>query len=130
MGMEKTLQDVLNAGIALFRAGEDSVANAVKEVQRTFDDLKAKGASDNSESAVKLRKTLDDIVRQAQDLNTKANASAGDTYTKLQGLYGNAVAEIQKIIPQDQIQAIKDKADELTKVIKEKTAGLQGKKPV
>jgi len=119
--MDKVLHDILNAGIALFRSGEDSVNNAVKEVKRTFDELKSKGAADNSEPAVKLRKALDDIVSQTNDLSGKAGAAYKDTQVKIADLYANAATQIEKLVPKDQIQAVKDKVDELAKVIKEKT---------
>lgn len=124
--MEKIFHDILNAGIALFRAGEDSVNNAVKEVQRTFDELKSKGAADNSEAAVKLRKTLDDIVAQANELNTKAGTAYTDTLNQLQGLYSQATAEIQKIVPEERINEVKDKIEELQKVIKQRIDEISG----
>lgn len=121
--MEKVLQDILNAGIALFRSGEDTVNNAVKEVQRTFDELKSKGASDTSDGAVKLRKTLDDIVAQANDLSGKAGAAYEDNLAKLETLYSNAVEQIKAVVPEDKMNELKDKIEELTQVIKEKTGG-------
>ncbi|MCB1174703.1 MAG: chemotaxis protein [Leptospiraceae bacterium] len=119
--MEKVLHDILNAGIALFRAGEDSVNNAVKEVQRTFDELKSKGAADTSDAAVKLRKTLDDIVAQANDLSGKAGGAYGESLAKLDGLYKNAIEQIKAVVPEDKLNELKDKIEELTQVIKEKT---------
>ena len=118
--VEKILQDVLNAGIALFRAGEDSVATAVADVKKTFEELKTKGAADNSESAVKLRKILDDIVKQAGDLSNKASSTYEDTVKQLQDLYAKASAEIEKIVPKEQLEQIKAKVDELSKAIQAK----------
>ncbi|MEQ8353355.1 MAG: hypothetical protein RH862_17910 [Leptospiraceae bacterium] len=124
--MDKILHDVLNAGIALFRAGEDSVNNAIKEVQRTFDELKAKGAADNSEPAVQLRKVLDDIVAQANDLNQKTGDAYGQALTQLQDLYNKATVEIEKIVPEERVNEIKDKIEELSTVINSKISELRG----
>ncbi|MBR30580.1 MAG: hypothetical protein CMN77_04660 [Spirochaetaceae bacterium] len=124
--MEKILHDVLNAGIALFRAGEDSVNNAIKEVQRTFDELKSKGAADNSEPAVQLRKVLDDIVAQANDLNQKTGDAYNQALTQLQDLYNKATVEIEKIVPEERVNEIKDKIEELTNVINSKVNELRG----
>jgi hypothetical protein len=123
--MEKILHDVLNAGIALFRAGEDSLNNAVKEVQRTFDELKEKGAADTSSAAVKLRKTLDDIVQQAGELTNKADATYNDSLKQLEELYTNALEQIKTLVPEDRITELRDKMDELTKVIKERIESLR-----
>lgn len=124
--MEKILHDVLNAGIALFRAGEDSMTNAVKEVQRTFDELKEKGAADSSEAAVNLRKALDDVVQQANELAGKADSTYTDSLKQLQELYGNVVEQIQNIVPEDRITELRDKMDELSKVIKERVDSATG----
>lgn len=119
--MEKVLHDVLNAGIALFRAGEGTINNAVKEVQRTYEELKSKGATDTSEPAVKLRKLLDDAVTQANDLTGKAGSAYHEALSKLEEQYAAIVDQIQRLVPQDQLDQIKDKIEELTRVIKEKT---------
>lgn len=124
--MEKILHDVLNAGIALFRAGEDSVNNAVKEVQRTYAELKEKGAADTSEPAVQLRKILDDVATQVNDLSTKAGAAYADALAKLETQYKALSVEIEKMVPKEQVAEIRAKIDELTKVIREKVSQGQG----
>lgn len=121
--MEKILQDILNAGIALFRAGEGTVQNAVKEVQRTFEQLKEKGAQDNSEQAVKLRKALDDIVVQTSGLQSKAGSAYTDALAQIEQLYKSVIEQVQKIVPPERLNEIKDKVEELTKVIQQKRAG-------
>ncbi|MBL8021586.1 MAG: hypothetical protein JNM27_18085 [Leptospirales bacterium] len=121
--MEKILQDILNAGIALFRAGEGTVQNAVKEVQRTFEQLKEKGAQDNSEQAVKLRKLLDDIVHQSSGLSGKAGTAYTDALTQLEQLYANVLDQIKKLVPPERINEIKDKMEELSRVIQQKKSG-------
>ncbi|MBI3396219.1 MAG: hypothetical protein HY042_10325 [Spirochaetia bacterium] len=126
--MDKVLHDILNAGIALFRAGEDSLNNAVKEVQRTFEQLKSKGAADQSEPAVKMRKTLDDVVTQVNGLSGKAGGAYNEAIVKLEGLYKQVADQATKMVPQDQVNQIKDKVDELTRVIKEKADQVRGKK--
>jgi polyhydroxyalkanoate synthesis regulator phasin len=126
--MEKILHDVLNAGIALFRSGEDSLNNAVKEVQRTFDELKEKGAADSSEAAVKLRKALDDVVQQANELSGKADATYSDSLKQLEELYANVLEQIKNIVPEDRITELRDKMDELNKVIKERVDSVTGQK--
>ncbi|MBW7857089.1 MAG: hypothetical protein H3C43_02025 [Leptonema sp. (in: Bacteria)] len=135
--VEQLLQDVLNAGIALFRAGEGTVNKAIEDVKKNFDELKAKGAADSSEHAVHLRKILDDIVKKAGELGDKANTGYGEAVTQLQDLYGKATVEIEKIVPKEQVDQIKGKVDELTKAIqakvdevaqtvKDKTSGAKG----
>ena len=123
--MEKVLHDILNAGIALFRSGEDSVGNAVKEVQRTYDALKEKGAADTSEPAVQLRKALDDVVTQVNDLSTKAGTAYADGLKNLEGQYKKVSEQVEKLVPAEQVAEIRAKIDELSKVIREKVQGGQ-----
>ncbi|MBL8018622.1 MAG: hypothetical protein JNM27_03070 [Leptospirales bacterium] len=61
--MQPNLQDVLNAGIGLIRASEEAVGQAVANAQKTFEDLKNKGASDFSDSAIKAREALASALR-------------------------------------------------------------------
>lgn len=121
--MEKVLHDVLNAGIALFRAGEDTLNNAVKEVTRTYEELKSKGATDTSEPAVKLRKLLDDVVQQVNEVSSKADSTAKDVFAQVDTQYKQIVEQIQQMVPEDQLNQIKDKIEELSNAIKEKTGG-------
>jgi len=67
--IEHTAVDILNAGLGLIKAGEETVSEAVATVQKsideavanvekTFEDLKYKGASDYSSPAVKARELV------------------------------------------------------------------------
>lgn len=58
-------QDILNAGIGLVRASDEAVQKAVVEAQKGFEDLKNKGASDNSDAAIRVRQVLADALRAA-----------------------------------------------------------------
>ena len=58
-------QDILNAGIGLVRASDEAVQKAVVEAQKSFEDLKNKGASDNSDAAIRVRQVLADALRAA-----------------------------------------------------------------
>ena len=118
--MEKILHDVLNASIALFRAGEDTINNSVKEVLKTFDELKDKGASDTSEPAVKLRKLLDDVVSQVNDLSGKAGSSYDEALAQLKTQYAAISEQVEKLVPEERVTEIKTKFDELTNLINEK----------
>ena len=118
--MDKILEGVLNAGIALYRTGEDSVSNAVKEVQRNYNELKEKGSSDSSEAAQKLRLILEDINVRASGLTNKAGDAYKDGLKQLEQQYAKAIEQIKNIVPTDRINEVKEKADELTKAIRER----------
>ncbi len=118
--MQKILEDILNAGIALFRAGEGSISKAVQEVQSTFEELKQKGATDKSEAAVKLRASLDDIATRANNLKDKAGSAYQEGLKQIEKQYENAVEQIKKLVPEEKVNEVKTKIDALRAAIKEK----------
>ena len=118
--MQQTLENVLNAGIALFRAGESTISGAINEVQKTYDELKKKGAADKSEAASKLRASLDDVITQASSLTGKAEDTYQDALKALGENYNKVVEQINKVVPEDKYNQIKSKAEELQKAIKER----------
>ncbi len=118
--MQKILEDVLNASIALFRTGEGNVNNAVKQLKKTFDDLKTKGASDQSDVAVKLRSTLSEISSKVDMLSDKAGDAYKDGLKQLETQFSTLVEQINKVVPADKVSQVKSRIDELKKAIKEK----------
>lgn len=122
--LQKTLQDLLNAGIGFFRASEESIKKAVGEFEKVYDELKQKGATENSEIVANLRKSLDDIVKQIQDLNSKANQTFEDVSKQINENYQKIAQEIEKLVPKDQLDQIKSKLDELNSTVQAKIEEL------
>jgi len=111
--LQKTLHDLLNAGIGFFRASEENVKKALSEIEKVYDELKQKGAAENSELVVNLRKSLDDIVKQVEDLNSKANQTFEEVSKQINENYQKIAQEIEKIVPKEQLEQFKAKLDEL-----------------
>ena len=120
--MQQAIEDVINAGIALFRAGESGVNSAVEKVKGSFEELKKKGADDKSEAAKKLRSSLEDISSRAEQLAGKAGSAYKDGLKQLEGRYTNALDQIKELIPSDKLNQVKGKIDELRKAIKERVS--------
>lgn len=122
--LQKTLQDLLNAGIGFFRASEESIKKAINEFEKVYDELKQKGAAENSEIVANLRKSLDDIVKQIQDLNSKANQTFEEVSKQINENYQKIAQEIEKLVPKEQVEQIKSKLDELNNAVKAKIEEL------
>ncbi len=120
--MKEVLENVLNAGIALFRTSEDSIGNALQGVQKSYEELKNKGAADKSEAAAKLRSTLQDVIEKGNELGNKAGSTYKEGLTQIEDSYNTVIEQIKKIIPEDKVGEIKTKTEELRKAIKEKLA--------
>lgn len=119
--MDKVLQDLLNAGIALFRAGEDTFNSVMQESKQRFEELKVKGASDTSEQAEELRKLLDDSLQQISSMTEKADSQYSESREQLEELFNSIETQIRQMLPEDQLNALTDKLKELGNLIKEKS---------
>ncbi len=120
--MQKEIEGVLNAGIALFRAGEGGVSSAISQVKDSFEELKKKGAADKSEASVKLRSAVEDISDRVDELANKAGSAYKDGVSQLEGQYNTVVEQIKQVIPSDKVNQLKDKISSLREAIKEKVS--------
>lgn len=118
--LQKALNDLLNVGIGFFKASEESVKKAVNEFEKIYEELKQKGASENSELVANLRKNLDDIVKQLNELNTKANQTFTDISKQINENYQKIAQEIEKLVPKEQLEQFKAKLEELNSTIQSK----------
>lgn len=113
--------DVVNAGIALFRSGEDKIKVAVTDFEKKFEELKAKGELDQSEQAKKLRDLLNKTIVDAKEVINKTNSSYGDVVSKLQTNFQSIQTQIETSIPQDVKDRAKNALEELKKLVSQKT---------
>lgn len=118
--LQKALNDLLNVGIGFFKASEENVKKAVNEFEKIYEELKQKGASENSEVVVNLRKNLDDIVKQLNELNSKANQTFSDVSKQINENYQKIAQEIEKLVPKEQLEQFKAKLEELNSTIQSK----------
>ena len=70
--LEQHIQDILNAGIGLFKTSEENFKSALARVDETFRTLKSRGEADNSEAAVKIREVLDNTIHSIREVSDQA----------------------------------------------------------
>lgn len=79
MSLETQVTDVVNTGIGILKAGEETVAKAIADAEKnirqavanaekTLGDLKVKGASDFSDPAMKTREIFAGAARNIESL--------------------------------------------------------------
>lgn len=112
MELQKTVQNLLNAGIGLYKVSEENLKRAITEFDKVYEELVQKGQQENSEMITNLRKNIDDIVKQIEDLNTKASQTLEDVSKQIQDNYQKLIAEIEKNLPKEQIDQIRSKVEE------------------
>ncbi|WP_411822078.1 phasin-related domain-containing protein [Leptospira sp. 'Mane'] len=115
--MEKLVMDVVNAGIALFRSGEEKLKTAVVDLEKVYNDLKSKGELDKSPDAQKIRDLLNKTIADAQGAIGKTNASYDEIVAKLQANYQTIYAQIDTALPPQVKEKLKQGLDELKALI-------------
>lgn len=74
--IERNIQDLYNAALGFLKTGEESVKNAITNIERVFEEMKAKGSSDKSEQVIRGRELIRDLslkLEEAQQFVTKLN---------------------------------------------------------
>ncbi len=128
--LEKNLQDILNAGIGLFKEGEKNFQAALEAVGKTFEELKQRGAADGSESAQKVREALENTIRGVKDVSTQAEQNFNKILAEAEKNYAQLLEQVQGVIGDERIKDVNARFEELAKFVKEKaddvTAQAQG----
>ncbi|MBL8022315.1 MAG: chemotaxis protein [Leptospirales bacterium] len=118
--IEKNLQDILNAGIGLFKAGESNFKTAVANLEKSFTELKNKGAADNSDAAIKIREILENTLRSAKDVQSKAETNLNAFLAEAQKNYAQVIEQAKKVVGEERIRDLNTKIDELNVLVKQK----------
>lgn len=126
--IEKNLQDILNAGIGLFKAGEGNFKTAFANLEKTFEDLKQKGAADQSQSAVKLREALENSIRGVKDVQSKAETNFTAIMGEAQKSYAQVLEQVKNVVGEERIKDLNSRIDELAGYLKNKAGQGPSKK--
>ena len=118
MTLEKTIQDILNAGIGLFKASEENFTQALGQVEKIFEELRDKGASDQSESAVKIREVLENTIKGVKELSGQAEVNFNRVLEEAQKNYAQVLEQIQQVAADERIKDLNSKIEELSGYIK------------
>ncbi|TGK00690.1 hypothetical protein EHO59_12150 [Leptospira semungkisensis] len=116
--MEKALMDVLNAGIALFQSGEDKLKQSLSDLDKVYQELKIKGAQDQSEQANRLRDLVQKTVWDAQEKLKSANDSSVAVVNQLKENFAKISSQIDEMLPEDVKTKAKAAIEELKKLTK------------
>ena len=115
--MEKLVMDVVNAGIALFRSGEEKLKSSIVDLEKVYTELKSKGELDKSAETQKIRDLLSKTIAVAQGAIGKTNASYDEIVAKLQTNYQSIYQQIDTAIPPQVKEKLKQTLDELKVLI-------------
>lgn len=124
--MEKQIMDILNAGLGILRSGQEGLDKAKVDLEKAYNDLVAKGSSDNSDSAVKIRESVDKLLNDVKELTSVAGKSYEETRAKIIENYNKISEEIKNRMPEGQVEAVRQKIEEVAETIRKTTSGGKG----
>lgn len=116
--MEKTILNILNAGIGLLNSGKEGLEKATIDLEKTYAEMVEKGAQDNSETAVKLREAVDKLLVDIKEFSSVAGKNYDETRTKIVENYNKITEEIKSKMPEGKVEEIKAKISEVAESIK------------
>ncbi|HNJ33110.1 MAG TPA: hypothetical protein PK881_02630 [Leptospiraceae bacterium] len=76
--IERNIQDLYNAALGFLKTSEEGVKNAIANMERVFEEFKAKGSSDKSEQVIRGRELIRDLslkLEEARDYVAKLGGS-------------------------------------------------------
>lgn len=75
--IERNIQDLYNAALGFLKTGEESVKNAITNMERVFEEMKAKGSSDKSEQVIRGRELIRDLSVKLEEAREYVNKLGG-----------------------------------------------------
>lgn len=123
--LEKNIQDILNAGIGLFKSGEENFKTALGNVEKTFEELKARGEGDNSEAAVKIREVLENTIRSIKEATEKTETNFSQVLDIAQRNYEQILEQVKKLVGEERVRDLNARMEELAEYLKKTTGTVR-----
>lgn len=108
--------DIVNASIAIFKSGEERLKSSISDLEKLYNELKAKGEQDNSENAQKLREILSKTIQDSKEAIDKANATYEEALKSIQESYTNLANQLDTMVPQEVKETLQKALDEIQKL--------------
>lgn len=112
------MQDFLNAGLGLWKAGEESFRESREKVERAFSELKSKGAEDTSAGAEKIREALENTVRGVKDVSHQAEGNLGKALEEAKKNYSQVMDQLHNFVGEERVRDLNVRINELATLIR------------
>ncbi|MCB1308076.1 MAG: hypothetical protein KDK30_07850 [Leptospiraceae bacterium] len=73
--IENSARDALNAGLGLYRTAESKFAELRGQIEKNYSDLVARGATENAEPVVQMRRYLDEGISTVKNLQQQVEGT-------------------------------------------------------
>ena len=125
--VEENVKNILNFGIGLLRAGEESLQVALKTIVSGFEELKQKGDQDNSQGAEKLRELLQNSLRNIEKLSRLAQGNIDRVSADAQQAYDKILKQAKSFLGEEQYAKLDAKIQELYGQTQKQAKEIYGK---
>lgn len=115
------IQDILNFGIGLFKAGEENLQSVFEQIQSAFNKLKEKGEQDASATAVRLHDFVSGAVAGLKDLSNQAEQNLSNLMKEAQNNYSHVLDQINHVIGEQRVRDLNTRVEQLADLVKNRT---------
>jgi len=126
---EKNLEDILNAGIAIFRSTEKSFKAMTAELKKSFNELKEKGAADTSKEAEAARKMVEELTEKIENLESTTKTAYSEALKNFETTAKSIQEQVTRVVPAEKISRIQERVDELLDAIRARLKESQKEEP-
>lgn len=111
--MENVVKNLVNVGIGAVDSIKKIVDENTASLKSTIDELKTKGASNQSDTVTQVRENVDKALDGIDELKSKVDAFVEEQQAKL----NETLEKVKASLPEIKVDDLKAKIDELSKNI-------------
>ena len=107
--IKNDLEKLLNLGIGLLRIGEQSFKTSVKSIVESLENIKEKGALDNSKEAQGTRATLEKSIQGIENISNQLQKNLNKINTEIYSVYKKVANPLESALGKEDAEKIKKK---------------------
>jgi hypothetical protein len=111
--MENSVKEIVNLGIGIYKAGEETVQTSFTSAASFFNEIKLKGETNTSEQANQLRELVSKALRDLSQIETNAKTSFEEFSKNLNSKYNEIATQIDGSIPDSVKESIQAALDQI-----------------
>jgi len=113
--LDNNIKDLVNAGIGLFKTGEENLQGLFTQAEKIFREMRDRGAEDGTDAAQQLRDILDNALSNLQNIADWNNFSF--LAEELQKKAAPILRQLTSFLGEERIADLNSRFDELKSYI-------------
>jgi len=119
--LNQDLQDMLNAGLGLYRFGEKNAMELIQKLEASFRELVEAGSADQSREAQAIREVLSSSLKEVRETSSRAEKNFNAILEEAGKNYAQFLEQLSTFTREMNIQNYSAKIDELSKSIRNRS---------